>query len=123
MSDASIPPCVDLDGTLTHTDLLVESFLVLLKKNAPNVQPERSPFHAMPPLAWQLSHGTSARRAAQPPAVRRPVDRAWPPAAASTTELRLIVRAATHQVHGVVTGSTLLTTTQHRWHFTNPRGS
>lgn len=33
MLDASVPLCVDLDGTLTHTDLLVESFLVLVKKN------------------------------------------------------------------------------------------
>jgi len=32
MPDASIPLCVDLDGTLTRTDLLVESFLVLVKK-------------------------------------------------------------------------------------------
>jgi len=33
MAEASIPLCVDLDGTLTATDLLVESFLVLVKKN------------------------------------------------------------------------------------------
>ncbi|WP_345815118.1 UbiA family prenyltransferase [Paraburkholderia sp. PREW-6R] len=33
MAAASIPLCVDLDGTLTHTDLLMESFLVLIKKN------------------------------------------------------------------------------------------
>lgn len=29
---ANIPLCVDLDGTLIHTDLLMESFLVLIKK-------------------------------------------------------------------------------------------
>jgi 4-hydroxybenzoate polyprenyltransferase len=34
--NASVPLCVDLDGTLTHTDLLVESMLVLLKKNPLN---------------------------------------------------------------------------------------
>ncbi|AXF12461.1 hypothetical protein CUJ91_26735 [Paraburkholderia graminis] len=33
MSQASVPLCVDLDGTLTSTDLLVESFLVLIKRN------------------------------------------------------------------------------------------
>jgi 4-hydroxybenzoate polyprenyltransferase len=33
MLDTSVPLCVDLDGTLTRTDLLVESFLVLVKKN------------------------------------------------------------------------------------------
>ncbi|CAB3776376.1 4-hydroxybenzoate polyprenyltransferase, mitochondrial [Paraburkholderia ultramafica] len=33
MAAASVPLCVDLDGTLTHTDLLIESFLVLIKKN------------------------------------------------------------------------------------------
>lgn len=33
MAAASIPLCVDLDGTLTHSDLLIESFLVLIKKN------------------------------------------------------------------------------------------
>ncbi|WP_129572358.1 UbiA family prenyltransferase [Caballeronia glathei] len=29
----NVPLCVDLDGTLTRTDVLVESFLVLVKKN------------------------------------------------------------------------------------------
>ena len=33
MAQASVPLCVDLDGTLTSTDLLVESFLVLVKRN------------------------------------------------------------------------------------------
>lgn len=33
MPDASVPLCVDLDGTLTRTDLLVESFLILFKRN------------------------------------------------------------------------------------------
>ncbi|MDR5784535.1 UbiA family prenyltransferase [Caballeronia sp. LZ065] len=33
MAGAGVPLCVDLDGTLTPTDLLVESFLVLMKKN------------------------------------------------------------------------------------------
>jgi 4-hydroxybenzoate polyprenyltransferase/phosphoserine phosphatase len=37
MMNASIPLCVDLDGTLTRTDLLVESMLVLLKKNPLNL--------------------------------------------------------------------------------------
>jgi 4-hydroxybenzoate polyprenyltransferase len=36
MANGSIPLCVDLDGTLTHTDLLIESLLVLLKKNPLN---------------------------------------------------------------------------------------
>jgi 4-hydroxybenzoate polyprenyltransferase/phosphoserine phosphatase len=31
--DANFPLCVDLDGTLTHTDLLMESFLLLLRRN------------------------------------------------------------------------------------------
>ncbi|HEX3381549.1 MAG TPA: UbiA family prenyltransferase [Paraburkholderia sp.] len=30
---AAIPLCVDLDGTLTYSDLLIESFLALVKKN------------------------------------------------------------------------------------------
>ncbi|MBP0594415.1 UbiA family prenyltransferase [Paraburkholderia sp. LEh10] len=30
---AAIPLCVDLDGTLTHSDLLIESFLALVKRN------------------------------------------------------------------------------------------
>ncbi|SAK69636.1 UbiA family prenyltransferase [Caballeronia ptereochthonis] len=33
MAKMSVPLCVDLDGTLTATDLLVESFLVLVKNN------------------------------------------------------------------------------------------
>jgi 4-hydroxybenzoate polyprenyltransferase len=33
MAAASVPLCVDLDGTLTHTDLLIESLLVLIKQN------------------------------------------------------------------------------------------
>ncbi|KAA1009772.1 UbiA family prenyltransferase [Paraburkholderia panacisoli] len=33
MTDVSVPLCVDLDGTLTSTDLLAESFLMLVKKN------------------------------------------------------------------------------------------
>jgi len=33
MTVASVPLCVDLDGTLTHTDLLIESLLVLIKQN------------------------------------------------------------------------------------------
>ncbi|CAB3637478.1 UbiA family prenyltransferase [Paraburkholderia rhynchosiae] len=33
MAEISVPLCVDLDGTLTSTDLLVESFLVLVKRN------------------------------------------------------------------------------------------
>jgi 4-hydroxybenzoate polyprenyltransferase/phosphoserine phosphatase len=33
MSNAAIPLCVDLDGTLTKTDFLLESLLVLLKQN------------------------------------------------------------------------------------------
>jgi 4-hydroxybenzoate polyprenyltransferase len=45
--NASVPLCVDLDGTLTHTDLLVESLLVLLKKN---------PLNAFWCLIWLL-HG------------------------------------------------------------------
>src|ERR1700733_1467885 len=37
MANGSVPLCVDLDGTLTHTDLLVESLLVLLKQNPLNL--------------------------------------------------------------------------------------
>ncbi|WP_027213114.1 UbiA family prenyltransferase [Burkholderia sp. WSM2232] len=33
MAGATVPLCVDLDGTLTHSDILIESFLVLIKKN------------------------------------------------------------------------------------------
>jgi hypothetical protein len=33
MADACIPLCVDLEGTLTRTDLLMESFLGSVKKN------------------------------------------------------------------------------------------
>src|SRR3990167_5288422 len=34
MSEAqSTPLCVDLDGTLIHSDLLLESFLLLIKQN------------------------------------------------------------------------------------------
>ncbi|WP_027816734.1 UbiA family prenyltransferase [Paraburkholderia bannensis] len=33
MSNPTIPLCVDLDGTLTRADLLLESFFVLLKQN------------------------------------------------------------------------------------------
>jgi 4-hydroxybenzoate polyprenyltransferase len=33
MSAMNVPLCVDLDGTLTGTDLLVESFLLLVKRN------------------------------------------------------------------------------------------
>ncbi|SAK79776.1 UbiA family prenyltransferase [Caballeronia ptereochthonis] len=33
MSQVNVPICVDLDGTLTHADLLAESFLVLVKRN------------------------------------------------------------------------------------------
>jgi hypothetical protein len=33
MTEVSVPLCVDLDGTLTSSDLLAESFLMLVKKN------------------------------------------------------------------------------------------
>jgi hypothetical protein len=33
MSSPAISPCVDLDGTLSRTDLLAESLLMLLKRN------------------------------------------------------------------------------------------
>lgn len=33
MSKNNIPLCVDLDGTLIHSDLLLESFLLLIKRN------------------------------------------------------------------------------------------
>lgn len=33
MNDRRFPLCVDLDGTLIHSDLLIESFLLLIKKN------------------------------------------------------------------------------------------
>ncbi|MEC5409445.1 UbiA family prenyltransferase [Paraburkholderia sp. MPAMCS5] len=45
MAEATIPLCVDLDGTLTSTDLLVESFLVLVKRN---------PLYAIYCIGWLL---------------------------------------------------------------------
>lgn len=45
MAEASVPLCVDLDGTLTTTDLLVESLLVLVKKN---------PLYALLCIGWLL---------------------------------------------------------------------
>ncbi|CAB3792853.1 UbiA family prenyltransferase [Paraburkholderia fynbosensis] len=33
MAGATVPLCVDLDGTLTHSDVLIESFLILIKQN------------------------------------------------------------------------------------------
>lgn len=45
MAEASVPLCVDLDGTLTSTDLLVESFLVLVKRN---------PLYAFLCIGWLL---------------------------------------------------------------------
>ncbi|SAL38476.1 UbiA family prenyltransferase [Caballeronia concitans] len=45
MSEASVPLCVDLDGTLTATDLLVESLLVLVKKN---------PLYALLCIVWLM---------------------------------------------------------------------
>src|SRR5690606_7305916 len=33
MPDADVPLCVDLDGTLIHSDLTVESILALLRRN------------------------------------------------------------------------------------------
>ncbi|SAL66373.1 Decaprenyl-phosphate phosphoribosyltransferase [Caballeronia arvi] len=45
MAEASVPLCVDLDGTLTSTDLLVESFLVLVKRN---------PIYALLCIGWLL---------------------------------------------------------------------
>ena len=33
-SDRNVPLCVDLDGTLIRTDLLIESILALVRKNA-----------------------------------------------------------------------------------------
>lgn len=47
LSNLSIPLCVDLDGTLTRTDLLLESFLVLIKKN---------PLYVFMCIVW-LFHG------------------------------------------------------------------
>jgi len=45
MAGATVPLCVDLDGTLTHSDILIESFLVLIKKN---------PLYAFLCVAWIL---------------------------------------------------------------------
>ena len=42
---AAIPLCVDLDGTLTHSDLLIESFLALVKRN---------PLYLLYCVAWIL---------------------------------------------------------------------
>ena len=36
-SSAKVPLCVDLDGTLIRTDLLLESFLALIKANPLNI--------------------------------------------------------------------------------------
>ncbi|WP_027801984.1 UbiA family prenyltransferase [Paraburkholderia dilworthii] len=45
MTGATVPLCVDLDGTLTHSDVLIESFLVLIKQN---------PLYAFLCIAWLL---------------------------------------------------------------------
>ncbi|SAL83018.1 Decaprenyl-phosphate phosphoribosyltransferase [Caballeronia choica] len=45
MTPASVPLCVDLDGTLARTDLLIESFFVLIKQN---------PLYAFYCIAWLL---------------------------------------------------------------------
>lgn len=45
MAGATVPLCVDLDGTLTHSDVLIESFLVLIKKN---------PLYAFLCIVWLL---------------------------------------------------------------------
>lgn len=45
MSNTAIPLCVDLDGTLTRTDFLLESLLVLLKQN---------PWSIFLCIAWML---------------------------------------------------------------------
>src|ERR1700754_4700342 len=47
MANTAIPLCVDLDGTLTRTDFLLEGFLVLVKHN---------PWAIFLCLAWLL-HG------------------------------------------------------------------
>jgi 4-hydroxybenzoate polyprenyltransferase len=43
--DARLPLCVDLDGTLTYTDLLLESLLLLIRQN---------PLYLFPVLVWVL---------------------------------------------------------------------
>lgn len=45
MSNGTFPLCVDLDGTLTHTDLLAESLVLLLKRN---------PAYALLLVVWLL---------------------------------------------------------------------
>jgi 4-hydroxybenzoate polyprenyltransferase/phosphoserine phosphatase len=45
MAAATVPLCVDLDGTLTHSDVLIESFLVLIKQN---------PLYAFLCIAWAV---------------------------------------------------------------------
>ncbi len=42
-NDATVPLCVDLDGTLTFTDSLLETLLLLLRRN---------PFHLLLSIAW-----------------------------------------------------------------------
>jgi 4-hydroxybenzoate polyprenyltransferase len=45
MAGATVPLCVDLDGTLTHSDVLIESFLILIKQN---------PLYAFLCIIWLL---------------------------------------------------------------------
>ncbi|MBY0467404.1 MAG: UbiA family prenyltransferase [Burkholderiaceae bacterium] len=49
----SLPLCVDCDGTLIHTDLLFESFLLLLKQNF---------LAALAVQFWLLRHGKAATK-------------------------------------------------------------
>jgi len=53
MPDAHIPLCVDCDGTLIHTDLLFESFLLLVKRNF---------LAALAVPFWLLAHGKAATK-------------------------------------------------------------
>ncbi|MDH4481155.1 MAG: UbiA family prenyltransferase [Rhodoferax sp.] len=50
---ANLPLCVDCDGTLIHTDLLFESFLLLLKQNF---------LAALAVPFWLLRHGKAATK-------------------------------------------------------------
>src|SRR5690606_22587297 len=46
MQEDDVPLCVDLDGTLIHSDLLVESAFALLRRN---------PFYVFCFIAWLMS--------------------------------------------------------------------
>ncbi len=53
MENTTRPLCIDLDGTLIHSDLLIESALSLLKKN---------PFFIFAMLLWLTKERANLKR-------------------------------------------------------------